>query len=105
VFPLNKLVTRREHISLDSYYKTTIYYQTILVINKEIYFVIVDEDSPETIYYHNNLKQLITIFNDAFNKLKEEQERDQIRRVGRATIENFPPRCLVPYLIISKIQK
>lgn len=48
----------------------TTYYQIILVINDKIYYCIVDENEPKTIYYHITLNTLLIKINEAITKLR-----------------------------------
>jgi hypothetical protein len=43
IFLLNKIVTRRQHVSLLNILKASILYQSVVVVNGEIYYCIVDE--------------------------------------------------------------
>jgi hypothetical protein len=107
IFPLHKLVTRREHFSLDSPNTATVYYQTLLVVNNQVYYCIVDERRPELIFYHTNCKELVRQLNEASRRIRKEKEEEMkeaipIRRPFMAT---HPPRELIPTAIIANIQQ
>lgn len=45
-YALNRLVTRREEVSIRNSLRMTTYYQTALVINGIIFYCIIDENDP-----------------------------------------------------------
>lgn len=101
------MITRREYLSLEDTFKTTIYYQTILVIDDIVYYVLIDENRPNIRYFHHDLNVLVSKFNDRLNKSRLEHLEEtplSKRHYGslvttRCKRSTYPPGCLVSSII------
>jgi len=67
---LNKLVTRRQHVSLSNIQEGSIFYQSVVVVNGNIYYCLVDEADPYSVYYHPDQACLAKKINEVIIKQK-----------------------------------
>ena len=103
-------MTRREHISLQNPLRATVYFQTVLVIDQDIFYCLIDEDEPSNLYYHTDLGLLIKGLNQFISKAikqsgKEMQEGEELPPIRRPQMLTDPPKGLVSTSIMAQISE
>lgn len=90
-------------MSLSNTFATTIYFQTMLIIDGELYYCIVDEANPSVKYFHTNLTTLINGIIRRLeylrNELVGENKNYANIKISRCKFEPQAPSELIPSLI------